>query len=135
MSPGLLTLTELRERAAYVLAPVAEDDPPVVQAPVDAIEPPALMLGWEDPWITFRTPCFWEARLAVFCFAGRVEPGSGVATLESLIGYAVARLRADGYSWPHETTRAPRLYEIGGVPLLAARLVYSCPVTLGGAAP
>lgn len=129
---SLLSLTELRERAAAALAPADEGDPPVVHAPVDAIEPPALMLGWDEPWLTFRTPCFWQARLAVYCFAGRVEPDAGVETLEGLVSYVAGRLRSDGYSWPFETTRAPRLFEIGGVPLLSARLIYACPVTLGG---
>ena len=129
---GLLSLTDLRERAAAALAPVVESDPPVIHAPVDAIDPPALMLAWEDPWIEWRTPCFWDARLGVFCFAGRIEPDAGVAALEGLINYVIGRMRADPYTWPHESTRAPRQLEIGGVPLLAARVIYRSPVAIGG---
>jgi hypothetical protein len=124
---GLLTLTEVRERAAEALAPT-----PVLNAPVDALAPPAIMLAWAEPWLTFETPCFWNARLAVVCFAGRLEPDAGVATLESLVALVIGRLRADGYPWPHETTQAPRMVEIGGVPLLTARVIYVAPVTVGG---
>ena len=130
---GLLTLTGLREHAAQALAPRDETEPPVLHAPVDAISPPALMLAWEDPWLTFRSACLYEARLAVVCFVGRVEPDAGVAELEGLVGYVTDRLRADSYPWPHDSTRAPRQFEVGGVPLLSARIVYRSPVAIGGA--
>jgi hypothetical protein len=130
---SLLTLTELREQAAAALAPQEPNEPVVVDATMDAIEPPALMLGWDEPWLTFQAPCFWYARLAVLCIAGRVSPDSGVADLEGLVSYVIGRLRQDSYTWPHETTRSPRLFEVGGIPLLAARVIYSCPVTVGGA--
>lgn len=129
---SLLTLTELRERAATALAPLAEGDPPVMSAPVDAVEPPALMLGWDDPWLSFKAPCFYQARLAVFAFASRVEPDAGIVSLEGLVSYAIRRLAADDYAWPHESTGSPRLFEIGGVPLLAASVIYSVPVSIGG---
>lgn len=130
----MLTLTELRERAAEALAPAGVNDPAVLNAPVDSVEPPALMLGWDDPWLTFQAPCFYQARLVVFCFASRVEPDAGVVTLEGLVSHAIRRLAADSYPWPHQSTGSPRLLEIGGVPLLAASVVYTCPVTMNGGA-
>lgn len=131
---GLMSLTGLREAAAAALAPQGPDDPPVLMAPVDSLEPPALMLAWDEPWLTFNTPCFWYARLAVSCWAGRLSPDAGIAALEELVTYVTARMRADAYPWPHEATRAPRMVEIGAVPLLMARVVYTAPVSLGGPA-
>jgi hypothetical protein len=125
-------LTALRELAALALAPADAADPPVMVAPVDSLDPPALMLAWDDPMLSHEMASLYRARLAVVCFAGRVEPDAGIATLEWLIDYVIGRLRADAYSWPYETTRAPRLLEVAGVPLLSARVVYSCPVTGGG---
>jgi hypothetical protein len=61
-----------------------------------------------------------------------VEPDAGYATLEALIDHVSARLQADAYSWPYETARAPRLLEVARVPLLATRLIFSCPVSIGG---
>src|SRR5262245_35464158 len=132
VTTGLLTLSELRERAALALAPEGDDDPPVLNAPVDAISPPALVLAYEDPMLTFETPCYWTARLAVVCYVGRFEPDAGVAHLEELLAYVARRMRADAYIWPHETTRAPRMVEYGGIPLLTARHLFASPVTLGG---
>lgn len=129
---GLLTLDALRERAGLVLAPQAEDDPPVLIAPVDAVDPPALMLAWDDPWLAETTACYWTARLAIVCFASRLEPEGQVAELERLATHAIRRLSADAYPWPHETTRAPRMLEVAGIPLLVARVIYACPISIGG---
>ena len=46
-----MNLLEARDKLGAVLAPVADDDPDVLTSLVDAIEPPALMLGWGDPWL------------------------------------------------------------------------------------
>lgn len=129
---SLLTLTDLRELAATVLAPEGPDDPPILSAPVDAIDPPALVVGWAEPWLTFNSQCFWYARLAVGCYAGRLEPDSGVETLEGLVNHVVTRMRDDGYTWPFEVGHAPRLVEYGGIPLLGAQVVFNAPVTVGG---
>lgn len=132
MVAGLVALSELRERAAAALAPAGEGDPPVQVGPVDAIDPPALMVLWDDPMLTEESACWYRARLAVYAFAGRVEPDAGYAACEAMVAHIIGRLRADPYTWPYETTRAPRLLEVAGVPLLAARVVYACPVSIGG---
>lgn len=129
---GLLSLSALRERAAQVLAPASDEDPQVLAAPVDAVDPPALVLSWGDPWVEFETPCFWYAQLAVICFAGRVDPESGTETLEQLVAYTINRFRADAYTWPQQSAQAPRLLEINGLSLLAARVIVRAPVTLNG---
>ena len=130
VTAGLIGLTGLRARAAAALAPTLDTDPAVMEAPVDAVEPPALIIGWDDPWVEFQTPCFWYANLTVLAVAGRIEPGAGVETLEGLIGYVIGRFRDDPYSWPIASTTAPRLFEINNIPLLGARLVYRAPVTV-----
>jgi hypothetical protein len=129
---GVVGMTALRELCAAALAPIEEGDPPVTTGPVDSIEPPALMVLWDDPMLTSETSRLWRARLAVYCFAGRVEPDEGFATLERLTDHVAARLRADRYTWPFATARAPRLLEVARIPLLVTRLIYACPVTIGG---
>ena len=109
-------------------------DPDVLVDYVDAVHPPALILLWDDPWLEprpgthVRPRLLWNARLLVWCIAGRVEPGPGVAKLEELVGYAIGRLRrrhlpvADGVvsgaagvhdqqrarSWAHESATASK---------------------------
>jgi len=129
VTAGLIGLTDLRARAAAALAPTLDGDPAVLEAPVDAVDPPALIVAWEDPWVEFQTPCFWYANLVVLCVASRVEPAAGVETLEGLMAYVISRLRDDPNSWPMASTTAPRLFEINNIPLLGARLVYRAPVT------
>ena len=66
----------------------------------------------------------------MLCLAGRSEPGPGIEALEGLITYAIGRLNADAYSWPAVTSQAPRIFEIGGIPLLGARLMLRVPVSI-----
>jgi hypothetical protein len=127
---GVLTITNAREAAAAALAPIASDDPDVLTSLVDAVSPPVLMVGWDDPWLEPRGTCRFSGRLAVWCIAGRLEPGSGVATLEDLTSYAISRLQADGYSWGLPTVTAPRIFPVGGIDYLAARVTYGIPVAI-----
>lgn len=132
---GSLPLTSVRAVAASALTP-SPDDPPIAVLPdlVDAVEPPALMLEWNDPWLELETVAggfgIFYARLNVICFAGRVEPGPGVATLEQLVSYTLGRLQSDAYSWPLDDSQAPRRFDINGIPLLGARLLFRVPVAL-----
>jgi hypothetical protein len=131
-SNGTLKLADVRARAAAALEPAADGDPDVHMDVVDAVQPPALMLFWDDPWLEPKTisTCLWDASMVVLCIASRVEPGPGVAKLEELVAYTVARLIADTYTWPAATLQAPRVFTIGNVPLLGARIIYRVPVTL-----
>jgi hypothetical protein len=129
---GAMILTDIRGRAAQALAPVDSGDPDVFTDVVDAVQPPALILNYDDPWLEPLTvgACLWDCRLEVIAIASRVEPGPGVAALEALVAYTVGRLLADDYSWPPASVQAPRVFTIGGVPLLGARIVYRVKVTL-----
>jgi hypothetical protein len=66
----------------------------------------------------------------VLCVADRIEPAPGVADLEQLVSYAIARLHADPYSWGVPTVTAPRRWTIARVDYLAALVTYRVPVTL-----
>jgi hypothetical protein len=90
------------------------------------------MVAWDDPWLTFRTPCIYEARIIVLAFVGRVEPDAGIAALEGLVDSVVSRMAGDAYAWTLDSARAPRQIEVGGIPLLSSRVVYRSPVRIGG---
>jgi hypothetical protein len=133
---SVLPLTEVRARAAAALAPATDQDPDVHVDVVDAVTPPCLLLVWDDPWLVPATVAgmngHYDAQFVVLCIAARLEPGPGVETLEQLVGYTIGRLAADTATWPQATSQAPRVFEIGGVPYLGARLIYRVPVEIGG---
>jgi hypothetical protein len=126
---GALTLTDVRARAAAALAPATDGDPNVHTGYVDAAEPPALILNYEDPWIQPMTACLLECRLEVICVGSRVEPEPGLEALEALVTYTLTRMGEDVHSWSLQTVQAPRVFTIGGVPLLGARIAYSIRIT------
>lgn len=132
VAAGVLPLDQVRAVAAAALAPEVDGDPEVIVSVVDAVHPPALMLLWDDPWLTPRTigGCLWDARLAVRCVGSRVEPGPGVETLEQLVAYTITRLQADTYTWPEITVTSPRVFTIGNIPLLFADVQLQVPVGL-----
>jgi len=135
-SNGTMPLSDVRARAAAALAPQSDDDPEVFVDAVDAVQPPAIVVHWDDPWLEPQTfqglshRGVWEARLLLLLVAWRNEPGPGIAKLEELAALAVGRMLTDSYPWPPATVQAPALFSIGGVPLLGARIVYRVPVTL-----
>ena len=104
-----LHLLEARDKLAAVLAPIEDGDPPVLVSLVDAIEPPALMLGWGDPAVTEeRSSCFRTGHLIVTAVGSRLVPGEGVAVPRGAhrlhAGAHVGRHRALGAC---ERRRAP----------------------------
>jgi len=135
---GLPRLTEVRARAAAALAPQSDTDPEVIFDVVDAVTPPAILLEWADPWLNEKTVGgkniggfgYWDAWLVVLCVASRIEPGPGMTKLEELVTYVLQRFLADGNEWPAETFYAPRVFNIGGIYYLGARLVFRVPVTI-----
>jgi hypothetical protein len=131
-----LPLTQARVAAASALAPQTETDPPVLVDVVDAVTPPALMLEWNDPWLTATSIAgglgTLQATLNVICFAGRLEPGPGVQTLEQLVDLVLSRFQADAYTWPLTASQAPRRFDINGIALLGVRLSFTIPVTVNG---
>lgn len=126
-----MNILDARDKLAAVLAPVDPDDPDVLADLVDSIEPPALMLGWGEPWLTPDTPCLRTGRLVITCVAGRLVPGAGVETLESLVDSTLRRLGADTSPWPLDGVSAPRVFTIGAVNYLAARVTVRVPIQGG----
>jgi hypothetical protein len=124
-----VNITEARAKLAAVLAPVADGDPDVLVSLVDAIEPPALMLGWAEPWLEADTSCLMRGRLAITAVAARLSPGEGVAKLEELVAYVLDRLRADTAPWPLIEVGAPRVFLIAKTNYLAARITVGTTVT------
>lgn len=132
----LLHIEDVRPVVAEILAPVADADPYVHTDVVDSLTPPALVLGWDDPWLepgvglATMGPCLWTARLEVACIAGRLEPGPGIDVLETLVSYVIRHLQADVYRWPLERVSAPLQRDLGGVTYLACNVVYAVPTAI-----
>lgn len=117
-----MNIVDARTKLAAALAPVAAEDPDVLVSLVDAIEPPALMLGWGDPWLEPATACLYDGHLVITAVASRMAPGDGVARLEQLIAYVHDRLRADVESWTLEAVSGPRVFDIARTKYLAVRI-------------
>jgi hypothetical protein len=126
-----VNLLDARAKLAAVLAPVDDDDPDVLVNLVDSIEPPALMLGWGEPWLTPDTVCLRTGRLVVICVAGRLMPGDGVETLEQLVEYTLNRLATAGGPWPLDNVSGPRVFPVAKTNYLAARITLRVPIQGG----
>ena len=126
-----MNLLDARSKLAAALDPVEDGDPTVLVDLVDAIEPPALMLGWGEPWLLPETSCIRTGRLVVTAAAGRLVPGAGIETLECLVDYTLRRLASDGGAWPLDSVSGPRVFVVGSVNYLAARITLRVPITGG----
>lgn len=120
-----------RAKLAAALAPVDPTDPAVLVDLVDALEPPALMIGWGEPWLTPDTACLQTGRLVVTAVAGRLMPGAGVEMLEQLVSYVLDRLRRHPSPWPLDAVGGPRVFAIANVNYLAARITLRVPIQGG----
>lgn len=119
-----MNLLEVRDKAAAALVPIGDDDPNVLLSLVDSIEPPALMLGWGEPWLTPEANCYATGRLVVTAVAGRLMPGEGIAVLEELVDYTIRRLRTDSPDWTLENVSGPRVFPVAKTNYLAARISF-----------
>jgi hypothetical protein len=117
-----MNLLEVRDKLGAVLAPIDDDDPNVLTSLVDAIEPPALMLGWNEPWLEPEGMCFNTGHVVVTCVAARLSPGEGIAKLEELVAYTLRRLRTDTESWALTNVSGPRVFLIAKTNYLACRI-------------
>lgn len=126
-----MNLLDARAKLAAVLAPVDDTDPSVLVDLVDALEPPALMLGWGEPWLSPQTACLRTGRIVVTCVAGRLVPGAGIESLEMLVEHTLDRLGRDGSPWPLDNVSGPRAFTIGKIVYLAARVTLRVPITGG----
>jgi hypothetical protein len=127
------SVLDVRAKLAALLVPVAPDDPDVHLVLVDAVVPPCILVTWADPWLEYDTACFYTARPMLLLIAGRIEPGAGVATLETMLCDALGRLGTDSASWPVRLVTSPRVFEIGGVSYLGARIELAVRVTVAPA--
>ena len=120
-----MNLLDARDKLAAVLAPTDDDDPTVLVSLVDAIEPPALMLGWADPWLEPEGLCFTIGHIVVTAVAARLMPGEGVAKLEELVDYTLRRTRADMVNpglWQLTDVSGPRVFLMAKTNYLACRI-------------
>jgi hypothetical protein len=124
-----VNLADVRPKLAAALTPIADDDPDVHADYVDALAPPCLLVTWADPWLESDTACLYAGRPQIIAVAGRLTPGPGVETLERLIGYVAGRLAVDAVSWPITYVSSPRVFEIGGVSYLGARIELAVKIT------
>lgn len=118
-------LADLRGRVVDVLSAL-DPDWSVHPTAVDAVSPPAFVLGWSDPWTepsTFRVE---SARLEILLVAGRIDPDPGIETLETMVERSTSALGVAGFRL---VTAAPGPIEIGGLRYLAARQTITYPVT------
>jgi hypothetical protein len=115
-----MNLLETRDKLAALLAPVDDDDPNVLASLVDAIQPPALMLGWGEPWMEPDTGCLATGRIIITAVAGRLMPGEGIAKLEELVAYVLGRL--DPVDYDLETISGPRVFLMAKTNYLACRI-------------
>ena len=125
-----MNFTEARSKLAAVLAPVEDTDPDVIESLVDAIEPPALMLGWADPMLepTSVRNDFTTGHLVVTAVAARMAPGEGIAKLEELVNYTIRRIRGDTEQWQLTDVTGPRVFIIAQTNYIAARIAINVTV-------
>jgi hypothetical protein len=124
-----MNIADARSKLAAALAPITGTDPDVLVSLVDTIEPPALMLGWGDPWLEPTTSCWQQGRMVVTAVAGRMAPGDGVAKLEDLVAYVLGRLAADSSAWPLASVSGPRVITMAKTNYLAARITVRVTIT------
>ena len=126
-----LDLLEARAKLAAVLGLRASIDPAVLISLADALEPPALMLGWGDPMLRGEpSDCFVTGRLLVTAVAARLVPGEGVGILEQLVAYTLGRTANDtGDNWELVDVSGPRDYFIAKTHYLASRIIFNVTIT------
>lgn len=133
-SNGALPLASVRATIEAVLAPLSDDDPPVLIDYPDSLTPPALVVVWDDPWLEqpqTMGPVMVTANLVVLCVGARVEAGAGIDQIEAMVPYVIDKLRADPqHNWPPASVQAPREWIISNVHYLGARVGYRVPVNV-----
>lgn len=131
-----IDLTGLRAAAAAALEPPPEGwniHPNLVES----VEPPAIVLDWDEPWIlpglqgiSAMGPCVYEARMRMLCIAGRTSPAEGIETLEGLVAYVLEQMKADPYPWRLDRVVSPGQFDIAGVTLYGAAVIYAIPTSI-----
>lgn len=124
-----MRLSDVREALKDVVTP-DNNEWQVYKDLVDAIDVPCLMLVWDEPWFEGVNIGTGLALPVVTAVSGRVEPGTALETLETLVMEVVARLRKDSGGWGIRNISAPRTFDIGNLSYIAARIGLRVAVTL-----
>lgn len=124
-----MNLVDARSKLAAVLAPVEDNDPNVSASFLDSVDPPALIIGWDDPMLTPNTSCIDTGTLVVLAIASRINVADGQDQLDELVAYTLKRLRADG-QWRYAQATAHRAFEIAKTMYLGSRITIPIVVTI-----
>lgn len=119
-------LADLRTRIGDALT--AATEAPVLDAPVDAIEPPCFVLVWSDPWLVPATVCVWTARLDVLAIVGRIDPAPGYEQIEEMVATTIAAV--ESIRLPVLSVGPPSPFPVAGLTYLATRITTQSPLTL-----
>lgn len=91
---GRVNLTAVRTEYATLARDVVAKNVSVVDSLPDSVAPPAVLIGWGDPWLVQDTLCGWVANVEMMIVAIRIEPGGQYETIEKLIALLADELRA-----------------------------------------
>lgn len=115
-----MNLTAIRDEYATLIRGVVADDVSVINSLPDSVAPPAVLVGWGDPWLVQDTLCGWVANVEMMIVAQRIEPGGQYATIESLVSLITSTLRDGKYAIRDIT--APYPLTLGGLDYLSASI-------------
>jgi hypothetical protein len=129
---AVLALDDVLPAVAQILATAALDGgPPVHIDYPDSLDPPAVVVIWDDPWLdepTTITGCVLPGHVAAIAFAGRVEAGPGVEVLQDLVAGVITAMRGSPFALAG--VGAPRQYDVAGITYLGARVALRVPVAI-----
>lgn len=115
-----MNLTAVREEYATIARNVVASNVSVVDSLPDSVAPPAVLIGWGDPWLVQDTLCGWVANLEILVVAIRIEPGGQYATIEGLVDVLATALRTNRKVIRDITSPYP--LSLGGLDYLSASI-------------
>lgn len=115
-----MNLTAVRTEYATLISGVVKSDVSVVASLPDSVAPPAVLIGWGDPWLTQDTLCGWVANLEIMIVAIRIEPGGQYETIETLVALIASTLRESKKVIRDITSPYP--LSLGGLEYLSASI-------------
>lgn len=115
-----MNLTDVRTEYASMARAVTDDNVSVVDSLPDSIAPPAVLVGWGDPWLTQDTLCGWVANVEIMIVAQRIEPGGQYSVIENMVSQLVTEYRSHKVSIRDVT--APYPLTLGGLDYLSASI-------------
>lgn len=125
-----MKLTEARDLLAATVSSGLPTSANVYAFLPDAIVPPAILVGWGDPWFRSAGVCVGELTVyaELVCVAGRLDAQGQQARLDAL-AVAVYSTLEDDVDWEAPDAPAgPFALDVGGVTYLAATLTTSAVV-------